>query len=369
MITLHVDLGRQWRGGQSQALLLMKGLQARGHVAQLVTLRGSPLALRAEAEGIHVHKVGATACRLRAASRISNLVAEMNADVIHAHEAHAVTAIWLARIGGRATAVASRRLAYPLGRSWASQAKYRGAARILAVSRFVAGTVEASGIPGRQVAVVYDGVEIPAPVSGDDRLRARRRWGVEGNRPLLGCVGYLLPEKNQELLIRAWPAVRKASDTSRMLIAGDGPCRRCLEKLALELGVKDSIHFAGHVENIAEVYAALDVFLFPSHAEPLGSSMLAALAYGLPTVAVAGGAVPEVIEDGQNGLLASGPDPAEFASVVGRILHDDGLAKRLGKAGRGTIHQRFAADRMVEETLRVYEQACRERVETGGMSR
>ena len=152
---------------------------------------------------------------------------------------------------------------------------------------------------------------------------------------------------------------------SRLLLAGDGPSRPQLEQLALELGLGDSVHFAGHVENIAEVYEALDVFLFPSPAEPLGSSMLAALAYRLPTVALARGAVPEVIEDGRNGLLASGADPEEFASAVSRVLHDASLAVRLGAAGRATIAKRFSSDRMVEETLRVYEQTCRQRAGTG----
>lgn len=365
MITLHVDLGKQWRGGQSQALLLMNGLEKRGHTAQLLTLQDSPLALRAQGAGIHVHSVAQGASRAHAALRISQLVTALNADVVHAHEAHAVTAVWLARLGPRAAFVAARRLAYPVRQNWASRSKYRSSNRILAVSRFVAESVVNSGIPDRQVTVIYDGVEIPPPVTGEERLQARRRWGMEGDLPLLGCVGYLLPEKGQDLLLWAWPAIRKHSAGSRLLLAGDGPSRLHLERLALELGIESSVHFAGHVEDVAEVYKALDVFLFPSPAEPLGSSMLTALAYRLPTVALPSGAVPEVIEDGRNGVLARGPGPEEFAAAVSRVLHDALLAVRLGAAGRATVEKRFSTDNMVEETLRVYEQVHREKTGPG----
>jgi glycosyltransferase involved in cell wall biosynthesis len=356
MVTLHVDLGKQWRGGQAQALLLMKGLRGRGHEAELVTRRGSPLAWRAEAEGIRVHSVEPFLLRPRAAARLARIIAQRKTDIVHTHEAHALTAAWLARAARWTGLVASRRLAYPLGQNAVCQARYRSCARILAVSRFVAESVVASGINSRQIAVVYDGVEIPPAVPAEERLRARCRWGIEGRQPLLGCVGYLLPEKGQELLIRAWPAVQKRSSSCRLLLAGDGPSRLRLESLARELRVADTVNFAGFVENVSEVYAALDVFLFPSLAEPLGSSMLVAMACGLPTVALARGAVPEVITDGVNGLLVGGPDPGAFSAAVTRVLGEPAIAARLGAAARQTIEEGFSSDRMVDETLRVYRQ-------------
>jgi L-malate glycosyltransferase len=365
MVTLHVDLGKQWRGGQAQALLLMKGLRARGHEAELVSLRGSPLALRAEAAGIPVHAVERLLSRSRAAFKLVKLVTEARVEIVHTHEAHALTAAWLARASRRAGIVASRRLAYPLGQNFISQAKYRSAARILAVSRFVAESVVASGIESRQLAVVYDGVEVPPPAAADERKNARLRWGIEDNERLLGCVGYLLPEKGQELLIRGWPALRERSGPCRLLLAGDGPSRPRLEVLARELKVAEHVIFAGFVENITEVYAALDVFLFPSLAEPLGSSMLVAMARGLPTIALARGAVPEVITDGVDGVLVDGPSPDAFASAVARILDDASLAARLGAAARRTIEERFSSHHMVDETLRVYEQISNERRHAG----
>ncbi len=330
MTSLHIDLGRQWRGGQSQALLLVRGLLALGHRAELVARKGSPLAERALAAGVRVHPLW-------------QLLRSEAYALVHAHDAHGLTAAWLAGAARRSRLVASRRVAYPLSRNPLARARYR-AARIIAVSNFVKDSVIESGLPAGQVEVVYDGVELP------DLEAGRELHGP----PRLGCVGYLLPEKGQELLIRALPLVLARHADCRLLLAGDGPCRVALERLAAQMGVARAVEFAGHVEDVAAVYRSLDVFLFPSLAEPLGSALLSAMAYGLPAVALARGAIPEVIEDGRNGLLVGGSEPGAFAERVLRLLDDSPLAVRLGAAARQTVEQRFSADAMIQSTLQVY---------------
>src|SRR5258706_14013658 len=99
------------------------------------------------------------------------------------------------------------------------------------------------------------------------RQRARQRWSVTIDEPLLGCVGYLLPEKGQESVVRAMPEVRAKFPGTRLLLAGDGPCRERLEGLAKQLSLQSAVIFAGFVEDVAQVYAALDIFVFPSLAE------------------------------------------------------------------------------------------------------
>ena len=325
--TLHVDLGRQWRGGQNQALLLACELRQMGHEAAIVTRRGSPLAGRAKAAGIEVHEAGGRIGAARMLQRLSGF------DMVHAHDADALTAAWLAGV----CFVVSRRLAYPV-----SKLRYRSAKRIIAVSGFVRQSVLDCGLAKEQVEVVYDGVPVPeAPAKGGDGAR-------------IGCVGYLLPEKNQELLIRSLPLVRADHPECRLVLAGDGPSRAEWERLAEQLGVLASVEFMGHVEDVAAVYRSLDVFLFPSIAEPLGSSLLAAMSYGLPCVALASGAVPEVIEHGVNGLMVDGGDPQAFAKAVNRLLDDAVLRARLGATARKTVAEKFSATRMAEGTLSLY---------------
>ena len=358
MKTLHVDLGKDWRGGQNQALLLLQGLRARGHPSELLARCESPLAQRAQSAGIPVHPMPRLGARLWAALRLRKLLAQRGFEILHLHDAHALTAAWLVRAHQLTSVVASRRLAYRLQPGRFALARYLSAHRILAVSEFVAKSVTASRVPGERVQVVYDGVELTPLPAPDFRRSARERWGVADNETLLGCVGYLLPEKGQEFLVRALPIVRAEFPRCRLLLAGAGPCHRRFERLAREMTVESAVIFAGFVENVAQVYAALDVFVFPSLAEPLGSSLLTAMVFALPIVAVGRGAVPEVIQDGRTGLLVADPDPGQIAAAVVRLLHDAQRAAQLGAAARELVRDRFTADRMVEATLRVYEQVC-----------
>lgn len=351
---LLVDLERGWRGGQSQALLLLQGLRARGHEVELLSVHGAALAERAKAAGIAVHEAPTSGRRLGAALRLRRLLREKRFDVLHANEPHALTACWLTGAHRGIPVAAARRVAYPIGRSPIARARYLAARRIIAVSEFVARSVADSGLPSSAIRVVYDGVNLPPLATGDSRQRARERWGVTGDGPLIGCVGYLLPEKGQEFLLRALPDIRARFANCRLLLVGDGSERAHLERLADELGVRTAVHFAGIVKELDEVYNALDVFVFPSLAEPLGSSLLMAMAAGLPVVAVASGAVPEVIESEVSGLLVSRSDQSEIAVAVMRLITDSELAARIGLHAREVIRERFTADRMVEETVRVY---------------
>ncbi len=114
MTSLHVDLGRQWRGGQHQALLLLRALQARGHRAALLAVKGAPLAERAQAEGILVHTVGRRAVRFQAAARLRQLLRQRQLDVLHLQDAHALTAAWLVGASRETCLLVSRRVAYGL---------------------------------------------------------------------------------------------------------------------------------------------------------------------------------------------------------------------------------------------------------------
>jgi glycosyltransferase involved in cell wall biosynthesis len=358
---LLVDLETEWRGGQNQALLLLKGLREREHEAELVAADGSALGECAGSAGVRVHLVSRGLFRLRAAQNVRVLLRSGGFDLVHANEAHAVTAAWLALWGKslRVPFVISRRVGYPIGKSPLAQTRYRAAARIVANSKWVAERAAASGAPRERISVVYEGADIPPRFISEQRQRARARWGISQSAPLLGCVGVLLHDKGQEWLIRGLAEVKKEFSGAKLLLAGDGPRRGPLESLARELGLKDDVIFAGFVKDVENVYAALDVFLLPSFFEALNNSLLAAMAYEIPSIAFNKGALGEIIEDGKSGLLVSGPDPAEISAACLRILLDREFAASLGRAGRVRVKQNFSTDKMVLGMIRVYEECLR----------
>jgi L-malate glycosyltransferase len=352
---LIVDLGREYRGGQHQALLLLKGLRERGHAPELVAVRGSRLALRATEIGVSVHAVDSGRRRFEATRHVRKLVLNRRVDLVHANEPHALTSAWLARAHRAVPMIVSRRIALPLSRGIFSLARYRAAARIVAISHFVEHSVLQGGIAPERVSVIYDGVQIPEEISSSQRESARIRLGIARDAPCMGNVAAFVPEKGHELLLRAFAKLRAQFPSAVLLLLGEGPELPNLQALSRTLQLDDAAIFLPPDTEMETAFAAMDVFAFPSHEEPLGSALLAAMAHGLPVAAVARGGVPEVVEDGENGLLVKDLDPGAFAAILGRFLSQPAEAARLGKAGRETVSARFSADRMVEETLRLYE--------------
>jgi L-malate glycosyltransferase len=358
MKVLYADLEREWRGGQSQALLTLRGLLQAGHEVELVAGRNSALAQRVAKAGVRIHEIPEWGMRLRAVPAIGGLVRESGFDLVHLNEPHAMTAAWLAGAQHRSPLLLSRRIGFPLRKNWASEASYRAIERFVANSSTVAQSLVASGIPPGRVSVVNEGVEMPPPTSPEMRTRARACWNAKPGEFLFGCVSVFVPEKGQRHLIEALAEVRATEPTARLLLAGDGSCRADLESLAKRLGQTEAVLFPGFVKNVDQVYQALDAFVFPSEFEGLGTALQTAMAYELPSISTKRGALAEVVDSERTALVAE-PDGKEFARAMLRLMGGAELRKRLGVAGRQEVERRFSADRMVENTIRVYQDVLR----------
>ena len=360
MKVLYVDLEREWRGGQSQALLTLRGLRERGHDVELLGAQDAPLARRASEAGIAVHQVPRFGLRGWAARALRVLLAKNQFEIVHLNEPHALSAAWLAGASRRVPLVLSRRIGFPLQKSSISQARYRAVERFLANSKDVAKSLINSGIAAERISIVNEGVEIAPPPTAEQRKSAREHWGISEKEFLFGCVSVLVPEKGQRHLIEALPAVRAIHPEARLILAGDGACRAELEALTKQLGQSEAVFFPGFVNNVAQVYDALDAFVFPSEFEGLGTALQTAMAAGLPSISTNRGALAEVVDPERTALVRE-PDGKQFAAAMLRVLDDPKLRQSLGAAGRLEIEQRFSAARMVENTIRVYEEVLRKR--------
>jgi glycosyltransferase involved in cell wall biosynthesis len=353
---LIVDLGRDFRGGQHQALLLLQGLRERGHTPELIAVRDSLLASRAKEIGAPVHVAGPERRRLAAAFQIRKLVRDRRVDLVHANEPHALSSAWLARAHRTVPILVSRRIALPLSQGFFSLARYRAAARVVAVSHFVERSVIQSGLSAERVSVIYDGVQIPHEISQTQREIARSQLGIPREIPCIGNVAAFVPEKGHALLLQAFAKLRAQFPESVLLLRGEGPELPALQSFARQLQVAKAVKFLPASIEIETMFSAMDIFAFPSHEEPLGSALLAAMAYALPAVAFSRGGVPEVLEDGKNGVLVKDLDPDAYASAIARLLTHPGEATRLGRAAQETVMTHFSANRMAEETLLLYEE-------------
>jgi glycosyltransferase involved in cell wall biosynthesis len=357
---LYVDLEREWRGGQSQALLTLRGLRERGHEVELLAARDSPLANRAAEAGVTVHQVPRLGLRGWTAVEMRKLTARKRFELVHLNEPHALTAAWLARAHARLPLLLSRRIGFPLQKNAVSQARYRAVERFLANSKDVAQSLVDSGIAAERISIVNEGVEVSPLRTLEQRGSARKHWGVRDSEFLFGCVSVFVPEKGQRHLIEALPLVRALRPEVRLLLAGDGACRAELEALTRRLGQAEAVLFPGFVKEVAPVYAALDAFAFPSEFEGLGTALQAAMAAGLPCISTKRGALDEVV-DGERTALVVEPNGKEFAAMMLRLIDDEELRKKLGETGRREVEHRFSAARMVENTILVYEDVLKKR--------
>ena len=362
MKILYADLEREWRGGQSQALLTLSGLKKLGHEAELLAAQDTPLAERVSNAGIKVHTVGRLGLRVQAAATLRRLISRGRYELLHLNEPHALTSAWLAKSHTRVPLLLSRRIGFPLWKNPISRARYAAIDMFLASSETVARSLIDSGIKEEKISIVNEGVPIPPRITEEARIQARKHWNIADDEFLFGCVSVFVPEKGQRHLIEALPAIRAQHPGARLLLAGDGACRGMLESLATELRQADAVLFPGFVNDVEQVYAALDAYVFPSEFEGLGTALLVAMGYGLPSISTSRGALREVVDHNRTALVSE-PEGKEFASAMIRVISDESLRKSIGEAGRREIEQRFSAERMVANTARAYEEVLRKRRE------
>jgi glycosyltransferase involved in cell wall biosynthesis len=243
-------------------------------------------------------------------------------------------------------------VAFPLRRNPLTVLKYRSVAqRVIAVSRYVRDLLVSSGVEERRIDVVYDGVDLNGVSQRSD---SRKELGVDSGARLIGCVGQFAQEKGHEFLIRAFAHIRQTFPDAMLVLIGDGELQGQYRILVQQLDLEGKVLFHGFVPNLSTVLPALDLFVFPSLQEGLGSSLLAAMACEVPICASRTGGIPEIIQDGVTGYLFNPGDVAGITLSILEALRSPQHSSELAKTAAKTVVQKFSVARMVQATHEVY---------------
>jgi glycosyltransferase involved in cell wall biosynthesis len=358
MKVLHLDSGSDWRGGQQQVAHLASGLMRHPGIEQYFVLPPAsrlkkeieelslpcyPLSLRSEADPISL-------------ARLWLLLRRLQPDLIHAHDArsHGLAAI-LKGMGAIQRIVSHRRVIFPIKSNSFSKWKYQQVPScIIAVSWHIRHLLLNYGIAAERTKVVYDSTELPDSIPEAMREEARERIGLDRKNLLLGCVGQFTAEKGHIDLIKGFFRIQTQFPEARLLLIGDGPLKEQYRRLITQFDLSRKVFLPGLILNLHDSFAAMDLFVFPSVSEGLGSVLLQAMAHRVPVAASRVGGIPEIVIERQTGFLFSPGDPVALAECVLRALRDSNQISRCTEKAVQRIKSDFSITRMAEDTVQIY---------------
>jgi glycosyltransferase involved in cell wall biosynthesis len=274
--------------------------------------------------------------------RLARLFRQWRADVVHTHNTkpllYAAPAARLARVpqvihtrhGQRFQAGRRTTLAFRLASTLIN--------RMVCVSHDSERLSAEEGIATRRLTTIWNGVDVS-------------RFAYEGPQasgPVV-MVGRLSPEKDVNTLVEAAALAVRQYPAFRLEIAGDGPCLVDLKRRATELSLDEHVQFLGEVRDIPRSLGRAGLFVLSSLTEGISLTLLEAMARGLPVVATRVGGNPEVVVEGETGLLVPPRAPAELAAAMVHLLRSPDTRRRMGQAGRCRVEQHFDVRRMVAE--------------------
>jgi len=348
---LYVDTERVWRGGQDQLFSLILGIRDRQHQVWLAAPSDSPLSGKALQSGIETYFFGQrNELSPWAFLQLWKILGKQDFDIIHLNTPRPLVLGGLAsKLRGVPLRVCSRRVNFPLS-SPLSRLKYNWMQEsVVTVSVSIRRTLIEGGVRPDLIKVIYEGVDLDwvdsqqAPAPG------------YGNRGLVvGTVAHFSPEKGHHTLVEAVPRVLSRVPDVHFVLVGGGALLSTLKARVEALGIQKNVTFTGFRSDSEALMKNFDVFCLPSISEGLSSAILVAMASRLPIVATQAGGIPELVIDGETGILVPPDDSDQLAVGLCKVLESPQLREKMGIAGRQRIEETFTLERKLNETEKLY---------------
>lgn len=340
----HINLARGFSGGERQTVLLIDYLAKQGIYQTMVCREDSPLRHRLAS----VPKL-----RFSAANHmfVGHWKGGAKTDLYHAHDAKAAHWAFIETRFNKRPYIVTRRVPNPLKRFNITPLVYKKAFAIVAISEKIREILRRYNPGLNPLLIPSASSALPCRPENVEQLRRRLR-----GRFVIGHIGMLLnKQKGQKYLIEAARLLKGRYPELHFLLLGKGEDEARFKTQAADL---ENIEFTGFVENPGDYLAAMDLFVFPSLYEGLGSSLLDAMFYGLPIIATRVGGIPDLVKDDENGLLIPPADSRALADAIAWLYEHGDIRNRYAEAGRKTVAE-FSAETMGQRYLDLYRQVTR----------
>ena len=228
---------------------------------------------------------------------------------------------------------------------------------VLPVSRQIQRSLERGGVRPERLRTLYTGLDMTRVMDQEDGRDARRRFGIPAEALVLGTVANLFERKGYEVMLQALPVIANTSPAVQYLIVGSGDAayEARLRAMVEVLGLERRVHFAGFQESVYPCLAAMDLYVHPALMEGFGIAVLEAMAMRKPVVATTTGGLPEIVQDGETGMLVPPGDANALAGAGSSLLQDSARCRQLGEAGRARVAAYFTVEAMMDRLSSGYE--------------
>ncbi len=303
---------------------------------------------------------------VRLFTRLVRFLRRERIDILHAFDFYtAVFAVPAARIANVPVVLASRRELFDLRSTWQRRA-IRAACRLasgVVVNSSAAGAdlLSSGAMKNQQVHLIPNCIDLQHFRPSKPKSEVLSSLGIGADGLLIGTLCNLRPEKNLEMLLQAARHVHQILPESRWVFIGDGPERDKLQGVATQLGVSGAVLFLGDRADVPDLLGALDLFVLTSRTESFPNAILEAMAAACPVVATAVGGVPELVREGENGLLVSPGDAEGLTDKIIELLRDPARREAMGRAGRLRVEREFAAGEVSNRLQDLYLRLLNER--------
>jgi len=355
---LHLDDSSCWRGGQQQTVYLYKGMLDRKLNTLLICQPDSEYIKICDNENLPCQTLSIRGeWDLFAGYKIGRICKNGGFNIIHAHSAHALSTAIQAKIFYRSVKViASRRVDFSIRKNPFSIHKYnnRFVNKIICISEKIRKVMLNDGIDEHKLITIHDGIDIRKFDHIKPPQFFRKNWQIPQNHILVGTVAAITGEKDYPNLLKAAKIVIDRLPNVTFMAAGNGKDENSIKIMAKQLNLENRFIFTGFQKNIGDFLKSFDIFVLASKKEGLGTSVLDALAAGLPVIGTETGGIPEMITHNENGMLVKPQNPQALADTIIELAKDKAKREMLIKKGIISV-ERFSINNTIEKTIALYE--------------
>lgn len=359
MKVLHLSSEESWRGGEQQIVYLVEESIKLGVDAVIGLREGSVIETYCQENNLPYFSLPfKSAYDFPSARKVLNYCSQNKIDLIQTHSSKSHTlAVIAGLVGSNIPQILTRRVDFPVKDNWFSKFKYNYSkiSKIICVSNVIK-EMTARDIKAKdKLVTIHDGVDLNKfdEFIGSDWLRATYR--IPKDVTVIGNTSAISYQKDYETFVKTAELILHHQDKVHFFIVGDGPQREEIEDLIQSKKLEEKITMTGFLPNIKEVLPSLDIFLFTSQTEGLGTTLLDAMAARIPIVATAAGGVREIITNDENGLLYPVKDHEGLSRALMRLMDNPDLGKELIRKGLERV-KTYSKEDTAYQTVELYKE-------------